>query len=324
MKYRMLLRGIATWIPGTSRFHSNKAGATESAHYCYSVWLRHLVKANESGLNPYPKVVAELGPGNSLGVGIAALLSGCDEYIALDVAPFAAQRTNLEVFDDLVTLFRGRTDVPGDDVYPNLKPKLESYQFPHQILDDKRLNSALDSAHLTLIRQWTVDVNGEGSQIKYVTPWHDHRVINENYVDLIMSQAVLEHIDNLSKAYQAMDLWLKPTGFMSHQIDYKSHGTAKEWNGHWAYSELIWKLMKGKRAYFLNREPHSTHVRLLRQQGYRIVCEKRVKSESGLSRSELGPRYSSILEQDLTTSGSFIQVAKEKFASKWKDKEVQR
>ncbi|RJP62040.1 MAG: hypothetical protein C4541_00460 [Candidatus Auribacter fodinae] len=57
---------------------------------------------------------------------------------------------------------------------------------------------------------------------------------------MIFSQAVLEHIDNLPEAYESMRLWLKPDGFMSHQIDFKCHGTAEEWNRHWAYSQSEW------------------------------------------------------------------------------------
>lgn len=31
--------------------------------------------AKKNGLNPYPKIVAELGPGDSLGIGLADTLS---------------------------------------------------------------------------------------------------------------------------------------------------------------------------------------------------------------------------------------------------------
>src|SRR3977135_940863 len=42
--------------------------ATQSARYCYSVWLRHLVNAWQQGLHTLPEVVVELGPGSSQGV----------------------------------------------------------------------------------------------------------------------------------------------------------------------------------------------------------------------------------------------------------------
>jgi hypothetical protein len=67
-----LLKGIATHLPGTNRvLPSRGTGGTTSARYCCSVWLRHISCAHENGLSTRPEVVAELGPGDSLGIGLA-------------------------------------------------------------------------------------------------------------------------------------------------------------------------------------------------------------------------------------------------------------
>jgi len=83
MKLKQLIFGMATFVPGIYQLRAKGTGGTDSARYCYSVWLRHLVMAKRNGLNPYPRIVAELGPGDSLGIGLAALISGCDKYFAL-------------------------------------------------------------------------------------------------------------------------------------------------------------------------------------------------------------------------------------------------
>ena len=78
-----LIKGMGTYLPGITRFIQKKSGATvgtSSARYCYSVWLRHLVIAYKNGFVEHPKVVAELGPGDSLGIGLSALISGADAY----------------------------------------------------------------------------------------------------------------------------------------------------------------------------------------------------------------------------------------------------
>ena len=69
-----LLFGISTFIPGVYKWRSKKTGSggAYSAKYCYSVYLRHMVMVKKSNLNTSPKVVAELGPGDSLGVGLMA------------------------------------------------------------------------------------------------------------------------------------------------------------------------------------------------------------------------------------------------------------
>ena len=82
--FRATLAGLATYVPGYE--YLEPTGGTSSARYCYSVWLRHLVMAYDSGLlQRPPATVAELGPGDSIGIGLAALLSGARKYHALDV-----------------------------------------------------------------------------------------------------------------------------------------------------------------------------------------------------------------------------------------------
>ena len=139
-----------------------------------------------------------------------------------------------------------------------------------------------------------------------MVPWSDPAVIQPHSVDMIYSQAVLEHVNDLSGVYGAMRQWLKPRGVMTHQIDYKCHGKADTWNGHWTYSDPIWKLVVGRRPYLLNRIPHSEHMRLMQENGFDIVAEKAIHSASELRKRQLAPRFSTLSEQDLTTSGAFV------------------
>jgi hypothetical protein len=308
LKYKPLIKGISTFVPGINQFHAGRTGGTDSARYCYSVWLRHLVMARNNGLNPYPKTVAELGPGDSLGIGLAALISGCDKYFAFDVVEYANAERNLEIFDTLLTLFKNRSAIPGDDEFPKIKPYLEEYDFPAGLLNENRLPHALEQSRIEKIRHSIIDLQRKDSPILYKVPWYDASILEKESVDMIYSQAVLEHVDDLLNTYKAMHLWLKSSGYISHQIDFKCHGTANEWNGHWAYSDFMWKLIKGKRPYLLNREPHSTHIAILKEEGYRVVCDKIFKSKSGLTKTALAPRFKSISDDDLTTSGAFIQA----------------
>ncbi len=97
---------------------------------------------------------------------------------------------------------------------------------------------------------------------------------------------------------------------MSHSIDYKSHGSADEWNGHWAYSDFIWKLIKGKRPYLINRLPHSEHLRLMNEMGFEIVNDVTDQLPSKISREDIAPRFRKMTEEDLITSRAFIQASK--------------
>ena len=80
-KLRPMLVGAATFVPGVRQLFSSVKegmglGRATSARYCYSVWLRHVALLARNDLWNYPRVVAELGPGDSLGVGLCALLCG--------------------------------------------------------------------------------------------------------------------------------------------------------------------------------------------------------------------------------------------------------
>ena len=72
-----------------------------------------------------------LGPGSSLGADLAALLTGAESYHAVDIIQHATAQRNLSVFDALVELFQRRADLPGDEEFPEVVPKLASYRFPH-------------------------------------------------------------------------------------------------------------------------------------------------------------------------------------------------
>jgi len=92
---------------------SRGTGGTDIPANCYEVWLKHLTLLWESQLQAIPNTVAELGPGDSLGVGLAALLSGASKFYALDVVLFANQTRNLQIFDELVELFKHRAARPS-------------------------------------------------------------------------------------------------------------------------------------------------------------------------------------------------------------------
>lgn len=316
MRLAPLFKGLSTYLPGLSngfsRERENREG-TGSARYCYSIWLRHLVMLEQNRLPTQFNVVAELGPGNSLGVGLAALLSGVNRHYSLDVVDYTANKRNLEIFDELVELFQRRARIPDPTEFPEAKPFLSSYEFPSPILTEKRLSEALKEERIRSIRNSLSNLctgpNGN-TGIFFFVPWYDSKVIQEASVDLVYCQAVLEHVDDLDQTYEALARWLKPDGILSCQIDFKCHETATEWNGHWTYSDFVWSLIRGRRPYLLNRHPHSAHLEFLRKYGFETLCDIKVKMPSRIQRNRLASRFQNLSEEDLTTSGAFIQAVK--------------
>jgi len=307
-KLRSIVRGLKTYLFNSKG--EKGTGGTDSARYCYSVWLRHLVKAKSNGLNTEPKVIAELGPGDSLGIGLAALLSGSEKYYAFDVVKHANTELNLVIFEELAELFKHRADIPDHNEFPSVKPELTNYRFPYEILSDQRLSFALNENRVDRIRRSLEDPSSSDGMIIYKVPWHSDHVIEHETVEVIYSQAVMEHVDDLTQAYENMYIWLKKAGYISHQIDFKCHGTAKEWNGHWLYSDFIWKLIRGKREYLLNRRPYSDHLKLIKDAGFTLIDQTISRAESNYTPAELAPQYRNMSLGDLQTCGAFVQALK--------------
>lgn len=288
-------------------------GGTSSARYCYSVWLRHLSVAFKNGLKFYPKSIAELGPGDSIGIGLAGLIGGAKQYYALDVVEHATNERNVKIFDELVALFKNREDIPDEKEFPSVYPRLESYQFLYDVFSQDILSYALNEYRIDNIRKDLLSINNEdtNSSLRYICPWFNPEIIEGESADMIFSQAVLEHVDDLEHTYKTLYRWLKKGGIMSHQIDFKSHGMTDDWNGHWAYSDLLWRVIRGNRPYLLNREPLSTHIKYLETTGFRVSCVIPVMSTGGLNRNRLASRYKKLSNEDLTTSSAHIISTKE-------------
>jgi len=311
MNMMPLIKGLLTYLPGVPNFLS-KTGGTASARYCYSVWLRHLVLAEKSGMTIPPLSVAELGPGDSLGTGIAALLSGANKYFALDIIKLANVKRNVRMLAELIGFFDRREMIPDEVEFSEIKPHLESYEFPRHILSDDILRRSLDRTRLELIRNGLEDLRGgsEDMEISYCAPWYREDVVRTDSTDLVISQAALEHIEDLEHTYKCINRWLKTGGMMSHQIDFRAHGTAAEWNGHWKYSDGIWKRVKGRRPYPINRQPYHTHCDMMRKCGFEIIAEVLERRHSQIRRTELAKEFREMPQEDLTISGAFVQAIK--------------
>ena len=271
----------------------------ELPRYCYGVWLRHMTEAHSRGLSGEPKTVCELGPGETIGAGLAALISGAGRYIALDGTWAWDTEKNLAMFEALVELFRQRAP-PG-----------HTGTFPALVLTVDRMERCLEPGRLSRIRESIVRVNQGDSCIRYFVqksgdPMREH----DGSMDMIFSQAVMEHVGEIPLAYERMSRWLVPGGFMSHQIDFKCHLSARDWNGHWVYSDPVWKMIFLGTQPLINRVPCSEHLRLIRLHGFDVRTERRRYDRSGVTQPMLAPRFRGMSTEDLTTRGVFLQAVR--------------
>lgn len=297
--------GLLTWTPLARRYGIPRTGGTDDPRYCYAVFARHLIHAHRSGMDAFPRTVAELGPGDSIGTGLAWLLAGAERYLAFDVRRYAAREVNLEVFDALVDLFRRRAPIPGEETFPELKPPLDAAEFPREWLDDARLDAALAPERVERLRR---DVENLEGAVDYVVPWDGRAQVRPGSVDFLFSQAVLEHVEDVEGVHRTARAWVRPGGFVSHQIDFKSHGTAPGWDGYRAYREWQWAIVRGRRSYLINRVPDVGHLDALERHGFETVTRIPAYLEPTLAPARYAPRFRDLDADSRRTAGLFVQA----------------
>jgi hypothetical protein len=277
MKYKPVFRGLISYFPGLLQFlkkklGNRKYGGTDSARYCYSIWMRHLIYLNENFNKVSFKCVSEIGPGDSLGMGLMALITGAEKYYAFELKKYIAAQKNIQIFDELVKLFKKKEDIPGDDEFPMIQPKLTSYKFPDFIFKNN-FDELIEEKRLDRIKKAIEDEQCEEIEIKYIIPWNKKYQSIKCKIDLLFSQAVMEHILDLDNAYKIIYDVLTPGGVISHEIDFSSHETHEKWNGHLNYSDFFWKIIMHGRPYDINRLPYSKHIEYINKHNFVSIKE---------------------------------------------------
>lgn len=295
-----IAKGLASRVPGVHR--SPKGGDAPSATYSYDVWMKHLWHLGKNGLQKMPETVVELGPGRSLGVGLAALLSGASAFYGLDYARVCDLPASENLLDQMLLLFRGRA---GQQIkgWPAYGP-----EFPHHLLPQSLLDIAMSPGRIKDIA--SAFNNASPITIRYIAPW-EYRSIESGSADLVLSHVVMQYFSDPETVYTTMYDWLKPGGMISHQTDFSGlQFVGDDWNSYWSRDEWTWRLIAGNRPGAISRLPFSAHVSAIRSAGFEIACAMINTDQSGIPRKALASRWVGLSDMDLQGRGGFIQARK--------------
>ena len=144
---------------------------------------------------------------------------------------------------------------------------------------------------------------------RWVAPWEDparHAFLFDR-ADLIVSHSTMEHVDDIDRAYDLFGKFVKTGGWMSHQVDFRSHGFSKIWNGYRGISDKEWESETAGAPYSINREPASRHLELARRGGFEIVTLLSRMEYSGLPSDKVVDRFRNLSAYDARCSGLFFQ-----------------
>jgi hypothetical protein len=124
----------------------------------------------------------------------------------------------------------------------------------------------------------------------------------------------LQYVDRLEETYQAMFSWLRPGGYAFHFVDCTAHYLSPYCNGHWAYSDLEWRLVRGRRGEvgIINRQPFGTHVKIARAAGFEVLLRNTVSATPDLPRESLAARFQTMDDSDSSTRRGDLVLRKPK------------
>lgn len=249
-------------------------GEMLNPEYSWKTFDSHYSKARK--YLPESFVVCELGPGDSLATSMIAPCFGATESYLIDVDDFSSSAT-----------------------YPYAKladflsaKKLNSFNYSPSY-SQKELLSENHSYYLT---------NGLNSL----------RGIPGNKIDLIFSQAVLEHI-RLNSFYEVIKETyriLKPGGVASHKIDLKDHLSSSL--NHLRFSKKIWESnLFSNSGFYTNRLRQSEMVEIFKKTGFEIISLQESQWEKApMCRGKLHSEFRFLSEKDLLVSGLTLIVQK--------------
>jgi SAM-dependent methyltransferase len=146
--------------------------------------------------------------------------------------------------------------------------------------------------------------------VRYVAPWDVDHAVEPESLDLVFSQAVMEHVDDVPKVHATVYWFLRPGGVAVHTTDFKSHGLTRDWYGHWCVDPRLWRVaVQGTRPWLLNRYSHSGHLRAMEWAGFRVVAEE-LRPMPQAPRSAIAPEFADHTDVDLSTGSSHVIAVK--------------
>lgn len=242
-------------------------GAMDQASYAVDIVFKHLGRVGGPDALA-GKTCLELGPGDSLASALIAHALGAKRTYLVDVGAFAEPR--IEAYRDVAAELAQRG-------YP--APDVSGFTSTAEMLE--RCNSAYLTDGLASLK-----------------------FIETGTVDVIWSQAVLEHVrlGEIPAVLAELRRILAPGGVMSHRIDYKDHlgGSLNNLR----FSEAAWESeFMAKSGFYTNRVRNSEFLGLMRSAGFELTdVEPGRWAALPLSRSKMAPQFRALDDDDLLTS----------------------
>jgi SAM-dependent methyltransferase len=274
-RFKMLAKIVLSRVPLAYEFW-RKLGIFQHGHMHVAEYSLGVVTSHIDRLGGRIRVNSatclEFGPGDSLASALIAHTLGAARVILVDAGNFANRDIR---------------------IYRQLTAELAARGFP--VADFANIETVDDMLRLTNAEYLT---SGLSSLQK----------IKSGSVDLIWSQAVLEHVryHEMDAVFSEFHRILKPNGAMSHRIDFRDHlgGSLNNLR----FSRRLWESeFMVKSGFYTNRVRQPVMLRALQNAGFDVNILETIKWDRlPLVRCEMDTEFSGLPEIDLLVSGCDI------------------
>jgi SAM-dependent methyltransferase len=244
-------------------------GHMDRAKYAISIVSRHV--RNAGLVNQLSgKVVVELGPGDTISSGVVLHSMGASSYL-IDAGTYAKKDVN---------------------TYLELVKAMDNTEVPLEFSQIDSFDSLLEHANISY------QTDGLESM----------KSIPDNSVDFIFSHAVLEHIalDEFLPTMEQCRRILKPSGVISHKIDFKDHLDGGLNN--LRFSKNIWESnLFVNSGFYTNRIRFSQMQQLIEQAGFGLeILSTQRWDKVPISRNKLAGEFRNYSDDDLSVNGAEV------------------
>ncbi len=249
-------------------------GYMAQSSYGFDVFNNHLSRAGLNG-KLYGKVVLEIGPGDSIATAIIAASYGA-KAILVDVGKFATN--DMSKYDDIIVILKRAGLNP---------PDISAAKSSEEIL------TACNAEYLT-----------DGLK--------SFSFVETSSVDLVFSQAVLEHIRKQDFIHMMKECFrvLTCEGVASHRIDLKDHlgGSLNNLR----FNEYIWESnFFANSGFYTNRIRFNKMLDMFKESEFvsEVISVRRWENLP-IKKSSFSKEFSSLLDKDLIVSGFDVILKK--------------
>lgn len=274
-KVRRTLIGYTTPRPFSTK------EVERSVSYCIDVvenWEK-VLQTYSGRENPFANMnVLEIGPGPDLGTGLVVLAMGAKSYAAIDKHKLVCKTPQL-FYDKLLEKLE-------------IFPEYESAKAALKVFQSNNINDVFSYIC--------------GSCLEELT---------SKTFDVLVSQAVLEHIIDIESVLKTLYKKMTPGGVMVHEIDFGTHtAIIRDIDplNHLRYCEAIWDLLKFDGS--PNRLQFSDYENILKEFGFKKIERKplRILDKQYVQRtkSHLSTQFRDYPDEEIAIKSLYLLATK--------------